>query len=289
MSSATAVLSEISNAHGRYSYQTLSSWDEAHRVLEAKRGGSDSFKLENNTYLQRRERPGDRDAYAVKYHKTDIVTYEPDGSVILRNGGWFTMTTKQRIEAYAPVHILSDMGRWFVVKPSAPARWPGYGSDLRPHHYEAFYDGFRVGPRGGIKAQPQESDAEERRELREAARAYINDFIDALEAGDVPPPSGGDCWYCALETNEGESMGDAADNASHLRSHIDEDYYVPSLMMRALKERGSPAAGYYAHAKMHDNDNTGLLGPDTFRFHAFSALARYLCPRIGVVPMRPSR
>jgi hypothetical protein len=66
---------------------------------------------------------------------------------------------------------------------------------------------------------------------------YIVGYLDALDAG-MPAPSGGDCWYCYLF--EQANMG----GADHLLSHMDESYYVPSLLWNAVKERGygSPEA-----------------------------------------------
>ena len=34
---------------------------------------------------------------AVRYHRTDVATLHPDGSVTLRTGGWRTVTAKRRM------------------------------------------------------------------------------------------------------------------------------------------------------------------------------------------------
>ena len=53
-------------------------------------------KLENNTYLERHD-DGD---IAVVLHGTDVVTFKPNGDIILDTGGWQTPTTKDRMNRY---------------------------------------------------------------------------------------------------------------------------------------------------------------------------------------------
>jgi hypothetical protein len=50
-------------------------------------GSRKSQALRNNTCLVRRD-----SAIAVKYHSTDIVTYQ-DRTIVLDNGGWYTTST----------------------------------------------------------------------------------------------------------------------------------------------------------------------------------------------------
>jgi len=38
-------------------------------------------------------------AFAVKFHRTRIVTFEPDGSIVLDTGGWQTHTTRRAMHA----------------------------------------------------------------------------------------------------------------------------------------------------------------------------------------------
>ena len=39
------------------------------------------------------------EGYAVRYHKTDVVTFKADGRVIINTGGWDTRTTRDRIRS----------------------------------------------------------------------------------------------------------------------------------------------------------------------------------------------
>lgn len=74
-------------------------------------------KLANNTYLERIDDPnGGRPSYAVRLHRTNVVTYHPDGSIVLDSGGWQTVTTKARMNAHTPpaVSVWQDRHEWYV-------------------------------------------------------------------------------------------------------------------------------------------------------------------------------
>jgi hypothetical protein len=66
--------------------------------------------IANNTRLH------DRGGYiAVRLHNTDIVDIYPDGKYVLHTGGWQTVTTKDRINSYAPVHIYQRKHVWYMA------------------------------------------------------------------------------------------------------------------------------------------------------------------------------
>ena len=67
-------------------------------------------------------------------------------------------------------------------------------------------------------------------------RKYAWDFADALVDGMIPKPSGTDCWFCHMGTEDGKSLGDSWGDKDHLIQHIDEMYFVPSLLQRAVEE-----------------------------------------------------
>jgi hypothetical protein len=49
-------------------------------------------------------------------YDTDVVTYRPDGEIIITNGGWQSNTTNAFISALLPVFITSRYGRtWFLA------------------------------------------------------------------------------------------------------------------------------------------------------------------------------
>lgn len=65
--------------------------------------------IANNTRLMQRE-----GYIAVKFHNTDIIRYYPDGRVQLFTGGWYTISTKERINRYTGLGIYSKKGTWYV-------------------------------------------------------------------------------------------------------------------------------------------------------------------------------
>ena len=69
-------------------------------------------KLLNHTYAVRRE----NGRIAVRLHNTDVVTFDPNGDVMIDTGGWKTVTTKSRMNQYLP-HPLRVYARdfnWYV-------------------------------------------------------------------------------------------------------------------------------------------------------------------------------
>jgi hypothetical protein len=75
-----------------------------------KLGNKTSRKLENNTYLERL----DNDTLGVRLHRTYVVKIHRDGTFTLDNGGWRTVTTKDRINSYAPVRLYQQKHVWYL-------------------------------------------------------------------------------------------------------------------------------------------------------------------------------
>ena len=63
-------------------------------------GKRDEMRLSGNTWLGRRR----GDAYAIKLHGTDVVTFHPSGYIAFATGGWRTVTTKRRLNVVARAH-----------------------------------------------------------------------------------------------------------------------------------------------------------------------------------------
>jgi hypothetical protein len=187
----------------------------------------DSRKLGNNTYANRRG-----DNIAITLHSTDVLTFEPDETVTVTSGGWKTVTTKSRINEYAP-------HGWGISQERGVWHWSRYLGNGQHTERQPFSDGDKILPDGTLKALA--GPADEKREL--ALRKRIQKFA-ALCASKLPlpKPSNGDCWHCCMVVSEGEdkgkSMGDAFKDTSHLESHFEEGYVVPSLVYRALDEAG---------------------------------------------------
>lgn len=176
-------------------------------------------KIANNTYLETRE----GGAIAVRLHNTDILTFRP-GETVFNSGGWLTVTTKERFNRFTPLgRFYSDKGEWFL----------NVGTWEKPQLY-AYQDGLTVHDNGTVSNAAPDNRALHRKWKREA-KAYASAYVEALRAGNVAMPSGGDCWGCCMVTDKGETLMGGAD---HILSHFEERYFVPSLAQRALETFG---------------------------------------------------
>lgn len=200
-----------------------------YKQADEKLGARESRKIANNTYLQRRS----DGSIAVKLHATDVVVYHADGSCTLNTGGWKTVTTKARINDYAPVCVWSDKGVW----------------KCSGHLYA---DGMRIMADGSIEGTaPIGAEAQEKK-LRASVARYSKAFAEALQAGKVPAPSAGDCWCCC--------MFDGKSDASHLHSHLEERYFVPSLAVNAVRQfHNAPATMQALYDCFNGNVESGWV------------------------------
>ena len=156
---------------------------------------------------------------AVRLHDTDIITYHPNGDIVLDSGGWRTATTKERINRFAPVWLSQNNHVWYVS--------PG-------NH--VFYDGIRFDSNGILISEPKEDNTKELNKIKRRIAKYVK-LIDGLDS--LPHPNGGDCFYCSMSTVEtGKPLGDAIGDKDHLLSHLDEGYIHGSIIVNAMREAG---------------------------------------------------
>jgi len=243
---------------------------EAASFLSGGRNAS-SRPIANNTRVERI----DDETIGIKLHDTYVVKIRDDGSWQLFTGGWYTVTTKDRINGYAPVRVASDRGRWYVYSHDWKDRVP-------------FFDGIAVTASGTVLNPPQNTlhEERERKRIERDLAAYIKGFVAELKAGTLDLPGNGDCWMCL-----GLMPGDSND---HLLSHIskDERYFVPSLLFNAVKERGygswqavlwsrlDQAAYEAGKLKLRDRWSASDLARDLRRY-----LKKRLLPGGGVTPI----
>lgn len=171
-------------------------------------------KLANNTWEYIRP----DGARVIRLHLTDILTFLPDGSVRLNSGGWRTSTTKGRMNAYLPPgwSIWQHRGIWTLTRNGNPS--------------VLYADGMVINPDDTVTgAAPEGDDKAKAREVKAIAE-YARKFAKAFLAGEVPKPSGGDCWGCHLRE---EKTGANAFGLDHYREHIKSGYFVPSLLCNA--------------------------------------------------------
>ena len=222
----------------------------------------DSRKIANNTYLMRI----DSNTIGIKLHDTFVVTYKKNGSIILNSGGWKTVTTKARINDFSPVWLTQEKGEWYV---NSSYSWSFEGRYI-------FKDGMQITSKGKVIGA-----GIDRTKDRQRAINYTNGFMAKLEAKKIPLPDGGDCWSCSMFEKAGMRSED------HIKSHIKEKYFVPSLLMNACKEFGvSSIANDWLLHQMHNYKTKNVNRLHSFEDVAIrqikSALKRYMLRHIGL-------
>jgi len=227
----------------------------------AKLNGRNSRKIANNTYL-RKETNGN---IVVRLHSTDIITFTPDDLVTLNSGGWKTVTTKARMNEFSPFQIAQERGIWRVANPKFEdyvAKWT---------HSLLYADGITVDAKTGEVMGAAKGDESE---LRKRIGKYAKGFVDALYKGKVPKPSGGDCWMC---------LGLGKTDKEHLLSHMEESYFVPSLIVNAVKEFANAPAWFWGLDELFEGKRTGLTEGKWPKQTYTRALRRYLYRGLGLV------
>ena len=116
------------------------------------------------------------------------------------------------------------------------------------------------------------SDVKKSHKLSRQINKYAQGYVTAFINGDVPAPSGGDCWGCCLVDKDGKTgMG-----SDHLLDHIDEEYYVPSLLVNAIKEFPiAPMATWVIGEKWYDNQEVEFAY-DVFLEQAKKSIVKYM-------------
>lgn len=186
----------------------------AHSVRQTKTsafGGkppASARKVANNTFSYETE-----DGCKVfRLHTTDVVKRLPDGRIVLNSGGWRSVTTKDRMNAFATgYHVYSGKGGWRVGRGGKSV---------------AFYDDMILpdaidNPSAEEQSAQREADEKKlRREIANFSKLYLE---------NLPMPSAGDCWLCMLPDG-----GDP----EHLREHIKEGYAHGTLALNAMRWNG---------------------------------------------------
>jgi len=166
----------------------------------------------------------------VKYHGHPVVNFYPDGTSTFNSCGWRTLTTKERINWFLPdgFHLYQEKSTWYIVKHGNT-----YGDWTSSNRFN-FADGIAIKDGTVYNDAPMDEQDTIKAQIK-AIKAYVKGFVTALFNGEISAPSGGDCWYCLMQTESGESLGDATKNHDHIISHMEESYFVPSLIVNASK------------------------------------------------------
>jgi len=210
--------------------------------------------VENNTVEYHRSN-GDR---VIRLHLTDILTFKANGDVELNTDGWTTVTTKARMNEFLPAgwKIEQRKSIWY----------------LNEYTYQ---DGITIHPDGTVTGNG--TSPKELNKLNKQIDKYTKGYVKAFFDGQVPQPSGGDCWGCLFF-----DQMDKPSN-SHLLEHFKEKYYVPKLLDRAIEEIPVSQAALHVIGYiwgMHDREAS--FWNDIAKSQITSSLKRYLRRRLGL-------
>jgi len=220
-------------------------------------------KLDNNTF-EVQYADGKK---AIRYHHTDIITYHPNGDIVLNAGGWLTSTTKERMGYLNDrgYHISQVNKIWYLVNRSTKQEW-------------TFKNGITIHADGTVTGNG--TDPKKLLKLDKQIKKYIEGYIKALFDGKIEKPGAGDCWGCSMKDVK---TGQPVMGSDHLLSHFKEKYYVPSLLMNAIEAFpisvvARSSIGYYL--KYHTKECKGF--DDIAKVQVKSSLRRYLRRQLGL-------
>ena len=228
-----------------------------------------SSKVVANNTVEYIKENGDK---VIRLHQTDIVTFKKSGAIILNSGGWQTVTTKERINRYLPSPwvLYQTKNIWYLCQ--------GYNG---PRY--VFQDGITLTQdKTGeyVNVLHQGEDERELIKLDKRIKKYADGFMKALISGKVPAPSGGDCWYCLMKDKDGKTV---FNDKEHIISHMDEKYYVPSLLWNMM-ENGNISmiakSNICHYMGMHE---FGVYELDFINDQIKKALVKYVRRQLGMV------
>ena len=222
----------------------ITTYEKAADIFATARNKDHGKPLANNTRLIRLGLEDEKDILAVRLHDTNVVTYNPSGKIEFTTGGWHTVTTKDRINRFSPINVWQHQRVWYVAR-------SGYGEG------DAFQYGFKDGMYLDGKGFLVDADPDPsiQKKYIKLAKDYSKRFVRELSLGNVGVPSAGDCFFCLSKTVEtGRTLHEEYvkhNDFGGILSHIEEPYYVPSLLVRAMDRFGvSRAAQSYAWSHM---------------------------------------
>ncbi len=190
-------------------------------------------------------------ATGIVFHTTQIILKKANGNIQLFNGGFYTKTTKDRINEYTSLKVRQVKGSWYV-------------------NGKLFYEGIEFNSKGGLVTEDKTTDGAAQKALLKKIKAFSNlvGLVDGAQKG-IPLPNGGDCWYCSLRDNKGVGLGELSGNVDHLLNHIAEGYVNGSLIANALREKGYRDEAIGLHL-------SGTFGLDSLRKSVYDYMKKRL-------------
>lgn len=232
-----------------------------------------SRKVDRNTYLVRNSGvPGD--SIHLKLHNTYIITWYADGRTELNSGGWKTVTTKQRINEFLEGYFVAQQrGVWYLEQRSD---WTRIG---------VYEDRLTIHPDGTITNMKPLSDTKKLAKLRKQVNTYAAAYIQAFRDDKVPAPGPGDCLFCRMhEVKTDKPLGEVTKDTWHVMGHIEENYFVPSLLMNAMEALPHSQVMEWTLAEKWNNpERRNIHTPEFVYDQLKKILARYILRQLGQV------
>jgi hypothetical protein len=136
-----------------------------------------------------------------------------------------------------------------------------------------FQDGMKIYNNGKIiGAGSLSKETKKVKEIKE----YCQKYVDRLFAGKINQPSAGDCLYCRMqEADTGTNFGESV-HSSHIQLHIEEKYYVPSLIFNAINKYPISIVASNDLGACLKYDGCKLMMEDFSRKKIYSSLKKYV-------------
>jgi hypothetical protein len=165
-------------------------------------------RIDGNTFRYQKKN-GD---WAIRLWDTEIITEQPDNRTILTTGGFNTVLTRDRLNKFLK-RFKGQSGGFNGVRTCKRILYY-----VAPDGSESiFYDGMVIEANDGLDKWLDKYYTDKKWDINKA---------DADRQGD--------CWSCLFV----DGTGKPAMGTGHLQGHLKEKYYMWSLIVNALKEKG---------------------------------------------------
>ena len=208
------------------------------------------------------------DTYIVKYYSNEGNPKWDSDTIQLNSGGWRTVTTRDRMNRFCPLHVWTEKSVMYVSQ----SNWYEIHNNPNESKIYHFEDRMFFQPDGTvwkkdvngtpIELKPySKKDEQKKRKQLNQIDTFIRNYLNKLTSGKMDKPGNGDCLYCQFEltpdhgielgtlTKDGYQPG-VFDNSSHLISHMKEKYYVPSIVWNAIRSECYDPDGMFGNPNM---------------------------------------
>ncbi len=227
-------------------------------------GGKKERPYAHNTRIEIDTLNLGHEVVTVKYHGNPVVNMFPDGTNTYSSCGWKTSTTKERINWFLPdgFSLYQEKSVWHIANRN---KGEGY----------VFADGIAIDSNGSVYNAAPDNENEAIKKTIKAIKKFVDGYIKALLSGEVEQPGAGDCFYCQMVTTDGRNLGEVS-GSDHLISHMEESYYVPSMLVNADKFKGMSILARSTIAQIWQGETTSDWQRDIMARDVKSSLTAYM-------------